>query len=95
MRRIESGGGEDGDPALSPPGWKSYTSRAQRPLTLRKGERAGICRPQMRSSTLPGWRNFSRPKWLVVANAYFTASSSTSKISVALGGMTPPAPRAP
>ena len=26
---------------------------------------------------------------------YFTPSSSTSKISVALGGMTPPAPRAP
>ena len=25
----------------------------------------------------------------------FTASSSTSKISVAFGGMTPPAPRAP
>ncbi len=27
--------------------------------------------------------------------AYLIASSSTSKISVALGGMTPPAPRAP
>ena len=27
--------------------------------------------------------------------AYFTASSSTSKISVAFGGMTPPAPREP
>ena len=27
--------------------------------------------------------------------AYFTASSSTSNISVAFGGMTPPAPRAP
>ena len=26
---------------------------------------------------------------------YFTASSSTSNISVAFGGMTPPAPRAP
>lgn len=26
---------------------------------------------------------------------YFTPNSSTSKISVALGGMTPPAPRAP
>jgi hypothetical protein len=26
---------------------------------------------------------------------YFTASNSTSNISVALGGMTPPAPRAP
>jgi hypothetical protein len=29
------------------------------------------------------------------ARAYFTPSSSTSKMSVALGGMTPPAPRAP
>src|SRR6185437_15203390 len=29
------------------------------------------------------------------ATAYFTASSSTSNISVAFGGMTPPAPRAP
>jgi hypothetical protein len=27
--------------------------------------------------------------------AYFTPSNSTSKMSVALGGMTPPAPRAP
>jgi hypothetical protein len=27
--------------------------------------------------------------------SYFTASNSTSNISVALGGMTPPAPRAP
>jgi hypothetical protein len=26
---------------------------------------------------------------------YFTASNSTSNISVAFGGMTPPAPRAP
>jgi len=30
-----------------------------------------------------------------VRSAYLIASSSTSKISVALGGMTPPAPRAP
>ena len=29
------------------------------------------------------------------ATAYFTASSSTSNISVAFGGMTPPAPDAP
>src|SRR5579863_4351559 len=29
------------------------------------------------------------------ATRYLTPSSSTSKISVALGGMTPPAPRAP
>ena len=28
-------------------------------------------------------------------SCYFTASSSTSNISVAFGGMTPPAPRAP
>ena len=30
-----------------------------------------------------------------VARGYFTASNSTSNISVAFGGMTPPAPRAP
>lgn len=29
------------------------------------------------------------------SGAYLIASSSTSKISVALGGMTPPAPRSP
>src|SRR5215216_2748309 len=29
------------------------------------------------------------------AGVYFTASSSTSNISVAFGGITPPAPRAP
>lgn len=36
MGRIECGGGEGGDPALSPPGWKSYASWMH--LTL--GERA-------------------------------------------------------
>ena len=30
-----------------------------------------------------------------VVARYFTASSSTSNISVAFGGITPPAPRAP
>jgi hypothetical protein len=30
-----------------------------------------------------------------VAGIYFTASNSTSKMSVAFGGMTPPAPLAP
>jgi hypothetical protein len=28
--RIDRGGGEGGDPALSPPGWKSYASRVLR-----------------------------------------------------------------
>lgn len=36
MRRIKCGGGEGGEPALSPPGWKSYASWMH--LTL--GERA-------------------------------------------------------
>ena len=27
MRRIECGGGEDGEPVLSSPSWKSYASR--------------------------------------------------------------------
>ena len=27
MGRIKCGGGEGGEPALSPPGWKSYASR--------------------------------------------------------------------
>jgi len=32
VRRIDCGGGEGGEPALSPPGWKSYASRMlQRP----------------------------------------------------------------
>ena len=31
----------------------------------------------------------------MVGTRYFTPSSSTSNISVALGGMAPPAPRAP
>ena len=30
MGRIDRGGGEGGDPALSPPGWKSYASRVRR-----------------------------------------------------------------
>lgn len=36
MGRIECGGGEGGEPVLSPPGWKSYASWMH--LTL--GERA-------------------------------------------------------
>jgi hypothetical protein len=31
--RIECGGGEGGEPALSPPGWKSYASRVDRYLS--------------------------------------------------------------
>lgn len=27
MGRIKCGGGEDGEPVLSPPGWGRYTSR--------------------------------------------------------------------
>ena len=33
--------------------------------------------------------------WAGSVSAYFTASNSTSNISVAFGGITPPAPRAP
>jgi hypothetical protein len=40
-------------------------------------------------------RGQDKPVTTVSNVVYFTANNSTSNISVALGGMTPPAPRAP
>ena len=54
---------------------------------LKSSFRGGPARPR-RHPRYEGMR-------LSVAAPYFTPSSSTSNISVAFGGITPPAPRAP
>ena len=41
MGRIECGGGEGGEPALCPPGWQSYASRARRSHSVCD---VGVCR---------------------------------------------------
>jgi hypothetical protein len=48
-------------------------------------------RPSDGQSSLPT-SNFSQRPRIIEKKCYFTSNSSTSKIKVALGGMTPPAP---
>lgn len=50
--------------------------------------RGGVARVRLNAK-----RPAPRPVFLL--SAHFTASNSTSNISVAFGGITPPAPRAP
>lgn len=44
VRRIKCGGGEGGEPALSPPGWKSYASRQRAAFSPLPWEHAASAR---------------------------------------------------
>ena len=74
MGRIKCGGGDGGEPARSPPGWKSYASRVDRALAWphdprtcrwREGRMLTPARPGLSSSDDPSrserLRSYARP----------------------------------